>query len=84
MNAPLHNKAISDAVAGDTGLSTAAEKFGVLEMPELEYTPEVAEATAPIYARVSHVIPEIEWPVFAPKIAARNRAMRSSSSCMTS
>ena len=73
MNAPLHNKAISDAVAEDTGLSAAAEKFGVLEMPELEYTPEVAEATAPIYARVSHVIPEIEWPVFAPLIHAINR-----------
>ena len=73
MNAPLHNKAISDAVAEDTGLSAAAEKFGVLEMPELEYTPEVAEATAPIYEKVSHVIPEIEWPVFAPLIHAINR-----------
>ena len=73
MNAPLHNKAISDAVAEDAGLSAAADKFGVLEMPKLDYTPEVAEATAPIYAKVAHVIPEIEWPVFAPLIHAINR-----------
>src|SRR5579885_127635 len=36
------------------------------------YTPAVAAATAPLYARVQHVIPEIEWPSFAPYIAAIN------------
>jgi quinolinate synthase len=34
----------------------------------IEYTPEVAQATASIYERVRHVIPEIEWPVHAPYI----------------
>ncbi|HVZ69887.1 MAG TPA: quinolinate synthase NadA [Rhizomicrobium sp.] len=48
------------------------------EMPrgfekELPYTPEIARETAPLYERVSHVIPEIEWPVFAPYISAINK-----------
>ncbi len=30
------------------------------------YTPAVAKATRGLYEKVSHVIPEIEWPVFAP------------------
>jgi quinolinate synthase len=33
-------------------------------------TPEILEATAPVYERVRHIIPEIEWPVHAPYIAA--------------
>src|SRR3954447_15071607 len=36
----------------------------------LRYTPEVALATAPLYARVKTVIPEIEWAVHAPYVAA--------------
>ena len=38
----------------------------------LAYTPEIATQTAPLYARVERVIPEIEWPVFAPQVAAIN------------
>jgi quinolinate synthase len=33
-------------------------------------TPEVLKETAPIYARMRHIIPEIEWPVHAPYVAA--------------
>ena len=33
-----------------------------------EYTPAVAGATAPIFEKVRHVIPEIEWPVHAPYV----------------
>ena len=40
---------------------------------ELDYTPEVAAVTAPIYARMRNVVPEIEWPVHAPYVAAINR-----------
>ncbi|MEQ1752895.1 MAG: quinolinate synthase NadA [Micropepsaceae bacterium] len=40
---------------------------------DLAYTPEVAAATKAIYAKVSKVIPEIEWPAFAPLIAEINR-----------
>jgi quinolinate synthase len=36
----------------------------------LEYTPEVARATAGLAARVRAVIPPIEWPLHAPYIAA--------------
>ncbi|MES2906645.1 MAG: quinolinate synthase NadA [Pseudomonadota bacterium] len=39
----------------------------------LPYTPEIAERTAPLYARVKNVIPEIEWPVMAPLIDEINR-----------
>jgi quinolinate synthase len=45
-------------------------------MDILAYTSDVAAATAPLYAKVAHVIPEIEWPVHAPKIAAINRLKR--------
>src|SRR5438552_1286749 len=38
----------------------------------LAYTPEIARSTAPIYERVRGVIPEIEWPVHAPYVAAIN------------
>ena len=38
----------------------------------LDYTPEVARATAPIHAKVRSVIPDLEWPVHAPYIAAIN------------
>ncbi|MDD9930061.1 MAG: quinolinate synthase, partial [Rhodospirillaceae bacterium] len=40
--------------------------------PIRTYTPEIAAATAPLYAKVERIIPEIEWPVFAPTIAAIN------------
>jgi quinolinate synthase len=38
----------------------------------LEYTPEVARATADLQERVKDVIPEVEWPVLAPLIHAIN------------
>src|SRR5215475_3145903 len=43
---------------------------------ELAYTDAVARATSGLYARVSKVIPEIEWPVHAPLIAEINRLKR--------
>ncbi|MEO0910987.1 MAG: quinolinate synthase NadA, partial [Pseudomonadota bacterium] len=49
---------------------TAAERYGVLEMPVLEYNEEVARETAPLYEKVKHHIPEIEWPVHAPYVHA--------------
>ncbi|WP_185983071.1 quinolinate synthase NadA [Aureimonas mangrovi] len=54
-------------------VSDAARRFGVLEMPSLEFTPEVAAEVEPIYAKVTHHIPRIEWPMHAPYIAAINR-----------
>jgi quinolinate synthase len=42
-------------------------------LADLAYTPEIAAATAPIYARMRSVVPEIEWPVHAPYVDAINR-----------
>ena len=50
------------------GSNSAVEKFGVLEMPDLAYTSKIAKATAPLYEKVRHHIPEIEWPVHAPYV----------------
>ena len=52
---------------------TAAERLGVLPRPELKYTPAVARETAHLYERVKTLIPEIEWPVYAPYVHAINR-----------
>ena len=38
----------------------------------LEYTSRVQEMTAPIRARLTDVIPDVEWPVHAPYIARIN------------
>ena len=42
-------------------------------METLPYTAEIAAAAAPFYARVRHVVPEIEWPVFAPYVLLPRR-----------
>ncbi|MEM1050065.1 MAG: quinolinate synthase NadA [Pseudomonadota bacterium] len=71
-------------VAGPDGIGTriaaplssatkpASARFARLPRPALDYTEEVAEATAPVFEKVKHVIPAIEWPVFAPYIKAIN------------
>ncbi len=41
-----------------------------------QFTPEIETLTAPIYERVRHVIPEVEWAVHAPLIAAINDLKR--------
>ncbi len=51
---------------------TATGRFARLPRPALDYTEEVAEATAPVFEKVKHVIPAIEWPVYAPYIKAIN------------
>ena len=43
---------------------------------ELDYTPAIARRTAPLYARVKKVIPEIEWSVHAPLVDEINRLKR--------
>ena len=58
----------TDHVSGQT----AADRFGVLKMPDLSYTPEIAAETEHLYERVAHHIPRIEWPVYAPYVAAIN------------
>jgi len=57
-------------------LTPAQRRHGILPMPPLAYTPEVAAATAPIYARLERQIPSVEWPFFAPYIKAINELKR--------
>jgi quinolinate synthase len=51
----------------------AASTQPLQHTPPLEYTPEVALATAGLYDRVRHVVPELEWPVHAPYVEAIRR-----------
>jgi len=49
-------------------------------MPDAEhrlaFTPQIAAATADLYRKVAHVIPEIEWGVHAPYVHAINALKR--------
>ena len=47
--------------------------MGVIDLP---YTRSVAEETDPVFERVEHVIPRVEWPLHAPYVAAINRLKR--------
>ena len=38
----------------------------------LDYTPEIAAKTKPIFERIRGVLPELDWPVHAPFVAAIN------------
>ncbi len=58
------------AIHGAWGALDAAARRG------LAYTPEIAAETAPLYQRVKHVIPAVEWPAYAPLIAAINKMKR--------
>ena len=70
----------ADIVGKSTGTRAAGKvrvggesAFERLPMPDLAYTPEIAQATAPLYERVRHHIPEIEWPIHAPYVYHINR-----------
>lgn len=58
------------AVHGTWGALDAAARRG------LAYTPDVAAETAPLFERVKHVIPAVEWPAYAPLISAINEMKR--------
>jgi quinolinate synthase len=58
------------AVHGAWGALDAAAKRG------LAYTPEIKAETDHLYERVKHVIPAVEWPAYAPLIAAINKMKR--------
>jgi len=59
------------AQAGKPGPS-ALQRFGKVNRPGLSFSPDVDAATAPVYEKVKHVVPAIEWPVLAPAIHAIN------------
>jgi quinolinate synthase len=51
---------------------TPAQRAGALPRPSLEWTEDVARATAHLYERVKSVITPVEWPLMAPTIKAIN------------
>ena len=53
---------------------TQSQRSGaqILQDMDIAFTPALARDMAPAYDRVSAVIPEIEWPSFAPYIRAIN------------
>ncbi len=53
-------------------LSAAAQRLGVLPMPNLAWTPEVERETAHLYEKVKAIIPPVEWPFHAPYVKAIN------------
>ena len=67
--------ALRKPIEADAGTRprTAAERFGILEKPDLTYSEAVARETRHLYEKVRDHIPAIEWPVFAPYVAAINR-----------
>jgi quinolinate synthase len=50
----------------------AAKRLGVLPLPKLEFTPELAREMERFYARVANVVTPMEWPQYAPLIKAIN------------
>ncbi len=44
----------------------------ITDTATLEFTPEVERLTRPIFERVKHVMPDVEWQIHAPLIAAIN------------
>src|SRR6201996_6047689 len=50
----------------------ALERFGALPIPSLEWNSEVERETAHLYERIRNVVPSVEWPFFAPYVAAIN------------
>jgi quinolinate synthase len=69
--APVRESGLS----GPFGL-TAAQRHGIVPMPNLAWTPEVERETAHLYERVKNVIPPIEWPFHAPYVKAINDLKR--------
>ena len=39
----------------------------------MKFTSEVKKATEPIYQKISKILPEIEWPTYAPYIHKINK-----------
>lgn len=65
-----------DVAVGETRTMSNGRAYERLPLPDLAYTPEIAEATAHLYERVRHHIPEFEWPVHAPYVFHINRLKR--------
>ncbi|EFL90650.1 quinolinate synthase NadA [Ahrensia sp. R2A130] len=61
------------ALASQPLVTASGKSFERIERPSLEFTAEVERETAPLYEKVRHHIPEIEWPIHAPYVYAINK-----------
>lgn len=61
-----------DAAPASAFMSAAA-RFGVLEKPDLAFTPAIARETEHLYEKVKDFIPAFEWAAYAPYVHAINR-----------
>ncbi|MEM8749525.1 MAG: quinolinate synthase NadA [Pseudomonadota bacterium] len=71
--APRNTTDATNTAHSDKIVLSSGKSYDRLERPSLEFTDEVARKTAPLYEKVKHHIPEIEWPVHAPYVFAINR-----------
>ncbi len=55
-----------------SGAGAATRRHGIVPMPSLEWSEQVARETEPLYGRVRKVVPAVEWPFFAPYVKAIN------------
>src|SRR3954470_19827253 len=69
---PTRSRPFMPTASAAGELSAAARKYGVKPMPALEWNAQVERETAYLYERVRAVVPSIEWPFFAPYVAAIN------------
>lgn len=70
IDAPLVSGPACEPKRAQWGALDAAKKRG------LAFTPDVKKETDALYEKVEHVIPPVEWPAYAPLIAAINRLKR--------
>lgn len=57
----------------DTALERSPDRDDFIARPSLDFTPEIARETAPLYEKVEDFIPQFEWPAYAPYIYWINR-----------
>src|ERR1041384_7479157 len=50
----------------------ALRRFGALPIPPIEWNARIERETAHLYERIKNVVPSVEWPFFAPYVAAIN------------
>ena len=73
IDAPLTG---SDGVCDPRSLHGAWGSLDAARQRGLAYTPDVKAKTDALYEKVKHVVPAVEWPAYAPLIAAINDIKR--------
>ena len=52
------------------------QALSILSEMDISFTPALEKEMSPLYDRISSVVPEIEWPFFAPYVKAINELKR--------